>query len=206
MRRMPFNIEVMEKLAKELAFNKDTNTMEFGGNVYIDGKLNGHVLTEYDGAKVEVYYLADDMVIFEVIDTNANDYYGVGYIANDQSDIYGMAYSDINDTLGYFECTLTEGQIQLSYQQYVAETNLPKYYLHELKFMTGSDVYIYLSYPSKNNLVIDSLQDLTTVVKPNTNTRLGFGTGYLYYEGNVWKSSTTNAAITAVEDNVVIID
>lgn len=204
MRRMPFNIEAMEKLAKEIHYNAETNTIEVGGNLYIDGTLKSHVLTEYGGAKVEVYYLTGNMVIFNVIDIDGNHYYGVGYII-DQIVIYGIGYTDQNDTIGYFGCTFTREEIQVDFQRYVSKAELPEYYEHQLK-VTAANTVVYLSYPSKNNLVIDSLQDLTKVVKPNTNTRLGFGTGYLYYEGNVWKSSTTNEAITAVSDNVVLIN
>lgn len=205
MRRMPFNIEAMEKLAKEIHYNAETNTLEVGGNLYTDGIWNGRVLAEYDGAKVEVYYLTDDMVIFEIIDTNGNWYYGVGYIDDKDRWIFGMCYTDSRESIGKIQCNFTNGQIQVWFEQYASEGVLPKYYEHQLKVTTAANTFVYLSYPSKNNLVIDSLQDLTTVVKPNTNTRLGFGIGYLYYEGNVWKSSTTNAKITAIEDNVVLV-
>ena len=205
MRRMPFNIEAMEKLAKEIHYNAETNTIEVGGNLYTDGKWKGHVLTEYDGAKVEVQYLTEDMVIFFVTDTYNERYYGVGYISDDQSSIQGMSFLDSADTLGNFGCVITKGQIQVYFKECMTKEGLPTYYEHQLK-VTAENTVVYLSYPSKNNLVIDSLQDLTQVVKPNTNTRLGFGTGYLYYEGNLWKLSTNKAKITAIEDNVVIID
>lgn len=208
MRRMPFNIEAMEKLAKEIHYNAETNTLEVGGNLYTDGTLKGHLLFG-DGTEMKdlyIYFLNGDMVIFNYIDGGIRTI-GIGclYIPQEKI-IYGIAYDGNNDQGGYVELDFSnEEEIVVNFRPFAQLTGIPKYYEHQLK-VTTANTFVYLSYSSKNNLVIDSLQDLTKVVKPNTNTRLGFGTGYLYYEGNVWKSSTTNEAITAVSDNVVLIN
>lgn len=56
MRRMPFNIEAMEKLAKEIHYNAETNTIEVGGNLYTDGTLEGHLLLG-DGTTYQDLYV-----------------------------------------------------------------------------------------------------------------------------------------------------
>lgn len=207
--------DTLKKLAKEIVYNEESNTIEVGGNLYVDGNFTPHLLKLQDGT-LAFYQLYDDMIVFYAYGGDGADnstishHYGIGYIEygeQDETYVYGIAYRYIDDAIGSIEIySASDNRILITFNQAILQGNEVRYFEHQLKVTTAADTFVYLSYPSKNNLVIDSLQDLTTVVKPNANTRLGFGNGYLYYENNIWKSSTTNAAITAVEDNVVVID
>ena len=72
-----------------------------------------------------------------------------------------------------------------------------KYFRHSLTLTCETDVKFYIDYYSKNNLKVDSLQDLSTITG---NLPFGCGTAQATYTSNVWKIGET--AITAVKDNV----
>lgn len=76
-------------------------------------------------------------------------------------------------------------------------------YNHFITLTSASGNY-YLNYFSSNNLVVDSLQDLTTVTKAKANTKVAVDSTYIIYSSNVWKLAN-NEAITAVSDVVTTI-
>ena len=70
--------------------------------------------------------------------------------------------------------------------------------------LTSANVTYYINYQSSNNLVVDSLQDLTALTKATSGTKVGLGTTYMIFSSNVWKLAN-NELITAVSDIVTTI-
>lgn len=99
-----------------------------------------------------------------------------------------------------------------------------KTYLHTITAI-GATLSISFTYPSANNLVVDSAQDASTVIKPTANeyfpapvvviatNKLSDACNCVYYNGTIWKfamwngTEFTNAeAVTAWQDSVVAVD
>lgn len=80
-----------------------------------------------------------------------------------------------------------------------------KWYRHELVIITDKSDQTFIDYLSPNNLKVDSLQDLTTLVKPTPTTRLSAGNTYFKYENSVWKDKEDNLVVS-VDDNVEVAD
>lgn len=195
-KRMIADVDRIESLLKEVVYNKDANTLEIGGNVYVDGKEQMHDL----GNGVYVKELHGDMALFYAKYEDSH-YYGIGYI--NEYAIRGVGFTDYSDTVGRVEIELsplTLDYYQLADMDYAQQ----KLYEHQLTISTAA-VNFYINYYSTNRLVIDSLQDLTTVVKPNADTKIGLASTYMKYESNVWKLASGDL-ITAVADNVVVVD
>ena len=60
---------------------------------------------------------------------------------------------------------------------------------------------MYLDFYSSSNLVVDSLQDLTTLTKAIKGTKIGVGSTYITYTGSIWQTANSTA-ITSVTDVV----
>lgn len=60
-------------------------------------------------------------------------------------------------------------------------------------------------YYSSNNLVIDSVQNLTKVTKAKNGTTIYLGTGILTFDGSIWKDSPGGNEVTSVSDIVTTI-
>lgn len=224
MRRMPFSADMLDLISQHMVFNKETNTMELGVNVEIDGNAQVNDLTkmqlfysgEIEDATAEAQYNGSVYVLPLYQDEEYPYQYGLLYmqIQNNQTFV-GIGYwntadkgfevsgtSDLSDTLIHVSASMSGSRLSYFYEYYQREFN---YYQHELEITLANNTKIYLNYPSKNNLVIDSLQDLSAVVKPMTDTKLGYGSGYIYRDGQVWKNSD-GTLITSVKDNVEVID
>ena len=99
-----------------------------------------------------------------------------------------------------------------------------KTYLHTITAI-GATLSISFTYPSANNLVVDSAQDASTVIKPTANeyfpapvvviatNKLSDACNCVYYNGTIWKfamwngTEFTNAeVVTAWQDSVVAVD
>lgn len=77
-------------------------------------------------------------------------------------------------------------------------------YRHELTVICTLTTYRG-EYYSSNNLVIDSVQDLTKVTKAKNGTTIYLGTGILTFDGSIWKDSPGGNAVTSVSDIVTTI-
>ena len=223
------NAQVLELISKHMVYNPETNTMELGVNIEIDGNAqvndltkmqlfySGEMSDEVDESTVEtsIYTLP---LYRETLDDEVYEY-GLMFITNDNATFIGVGYwnltnkgfemdcnADVSDILYHVSGNMTStGIIAIMYDSYVTRGNLPQYFHHELEITLANNTKIYLNYPSTQNLVIDSLQDLSAVVKPMTDTKLGYGSGYIYRDGQVWKNSD-GTLITSVKDNVEVID
>ena len=169
-------------LGEFIKYNPETNTVEIGTNMYVDGQWNGHVLTEYDGTKVVIYPLTADMNIFYVLQDEIG-YYGIGYVAYEDTytSILGVALSDGNDIAGNFSCDITNGQLQFDYRQIAGLDDLSTYqtllYEHHIHIKSASEttpVNIRFDISTESNVAIDSIQDLTTYLKNRKVTVSGF--------------------------------
>ena len=195
-KRMIADVDKAESLLNEVVYNKDTNTLEIGGNVYVDGKEEMHDL----GNGIFVKELHNDMALIYVNNADtAIHYYGIGYLVAGYT-FRGIAFEDGGDSAGSIEVDLTNGEVFIGLFAGDAATQR-KLYEHQLTISTQA-VSFYIDYYSTKNIVIDSLQDLTAVVRPNANTKIGLGSTYLKYENNVWKLAS-GELITSVADNVV---
>ena len=63
---------------------------------------------------------------------------------------------------------------------------------------------LYLDFYSSNNLVCDSLQDLTTLTKAVSGTKIAVGATYIVFNGSTW-ATANNTNITSVTDIVTTI-
>lgn len=229
MKRMIANAQILELISKHMIYNPETNTMELGVNVEIDGNAQVNGVTEmqlfYDGeiedatgetqdnGSVYVLPFYKETTVDEVyeyglmfINFGSGTFIGVGYWNLTSKGFEIDATGDISDTFYHISGTLAnDNRFQIMYDSYITQNNLPQYFHHELEITLANNTKIYLNYPSTQNLVIDSLQDLTAVVKPMTDTKLGYGNGYLFYENNIWKNNS-GTLVTAVSDNVEVID
>jgi len=99
-----------------------------------------------------------------------------------------------------------------------------KTYLHTITAI-GATLSISFTYPSANNLVVDSAQDASTVIKPTANeyfpapvvviatNKLSDACNCVYYNGTIWKFAMWNGTefanaevVTAWQDSVVAVD
>lgn len=224
MRRMPFGSEMLELISKHMVYNPETNTMELGVNIEIDGNAQVNGLTKlqllYSGeiedminesqSHGEVYVLPldqqeNDVYQYGILFMRIEDiqtFIGIGYWDTNDKAFEVSGTSDLSDTLIHVSATMSQNRLSYTYEFYTRDFN---YYQHELEVTFADNTKAYFLYPSKNNLVIDSLQDLSTVVKPMTDTKLGYGSGYIYRDGQIWKNNS-GTLVTGIADNVEVID
>lgn len=202
------NVDKIESLLKEVKYNKDTNTFEVGGNFYVDGYIQPSLSYIFQsGQQIAVYTInttenAGEMVLVELMDSPDRNFIGFG--TRDNSGNYSlMAYLYDNDEVGSLQL-IENGSEDIGVDFFPFITTEKSYFEHQLTISTSTESF-YINYYSGNNLKIDSLQDLTAVVKPNANTKLGLGSTYLKYENSIWKLANGDL-ITTVADNVVKVD
>lgn len=230
MKRMVAYSQILEQLAKHMVYNPETKTIELGVNIEIDGNAQVNELIKmklfYSGdienttsestsqGKIYILPLQEDEIIGSnhyqygllCIMDDINTAIGVGYWDASTKDFEIDAHSDSGDCLYHFSGGKTStGIISYIYIKYVREGEIPKYYEHQLTLITAEGGNYFINYPSKSNLVIDSLQDLTAVVKPTTNTKIGAGSTCFKYVNGVWQDLNGNL-LTAVVDNVQVIN
>lgn len=73
----------------------------------------------------------------------------------------------------------------------------PFYFRHSLTLTCGTTATYYIDYYSKNSLIVDSIQDLSTITGKHS---FGCGSAQATFTSNVWKIGEN--AITAVADDV----
>lgn len=114
-----------------------------------------------------------------------------------------------------------ENEIIMNAYAYKSNIKDYKVYRHQLTLHATDGEYTtcFLDIYSSNNLKVDSLQDLTTLLKPNANTlytgvsivTIGMPNLFLKYENNIWQIGEAGEAgdilnpVTSVEDIVTTI-
>ena len=114
-----------------------------------------------------------------------------------------------------------ENEIIMNAYAYKYQIKDYKVYRHQLTLHAtdGEHTTCFLDIYSSNNLKVDSLQDLTTLLKPNANTlytgistvNIGMPNLFLKYENNIWQIGETGESgdilnpVTSVEDIVTTI-
>ena len=118
-----------------------------------------------------------------------------------------------------YEYTLPKKSGTFAFTSDIKET-----YLHTITAI-GATLSISFTYPSANNLVVDSAQDASTVIKPTANeyfpspvvviatNKLSDSCNCVYYNGTIWKFAMWNGtaftdieAVTTWKDSVVVVD
>lgn len=122
-------------------------------------------------------------------------------------------------------CTRNEGasaeENKISFYKIAEKNDIKNVYRHQLTLHATDGEYTtcFLDIYSSNNLKVDSLQDLTTLLKPNTNTiytgistvTTGMPNLFLKYINNIWQIGEAGESgdilnpVTSVEDIVTTI-
>ena len=187
-------IEKIKNLFTSL-WSDDEGNVEVGKELKVDGNAS----------------LLDEIISIDFTpDLFASRTYPLGIAVEpaDQSSFDLICYNDgefisalsSDDVGGFFKLLNSDGTIKT--QHYLLDANnwsqFIKLYRHHLTLTTanGTDCQDYYSH---SNLVVDSIQDLTTITGGHP---FGTGTGYVY-ASSVWKHGTAN--VTAVSDDVQLV-
>ena len=180
-------LEILDKLsplATEINYNKDTNTMEVGGNLYVDGAIDTTQIQMSDDGATISFNLEDNKFSFQ------DDYGNItSLVVKDTSEI--LTDKSVKTLFGN-QSIYGSGNIDL--------------YVHYLSFTINSKIYYGVVY-SSNNLVVDSVQDLTTIMKSDGQI-LALGesdNALIAYVGGIWLDVFDKGNVTAVNDNVKTI-
>lgn len=201
-----FGSEVLEEASKHEPWSKITN-------IFVNDKLKEPILL-YDISNNTPYigYKDSDTILLNNLDGNTN--YTVELIYNQNED--ELTINKAEDEL------LSADNVKTLFgnQSIIGQGNIDLY-RHQLTLnYDGEYETVSLIVYSSSNLNVDSLQDLTTLLKPNSNT-LYFGnttnsitpyTFQIIYDNNVWKTGSIregeekpNNNITSVSDIVTTI-
>ena len=122
--------------------------------------------------------------------------------------------SNINFTLGLIYDGQDTLSISLENQTFLTAADAPKMYRHQLTLnFDGEYGSVSLIVYSSSNLNVDSLEDLTTLLKPNSNT-LFYGntitsvtpyTFQIIYDNNVWKTGPMNEELGKPDSNITSV-
>lgn len=210
----------------------------WGGNAEIDGEL----LLNSGLAPIETYQIGNNANIQVFIERAVQylTYSAIGLLTLTDNQIGYIVIAnytvDDNKKITYFVASSTNKIFSLLSNGYVIFNNLvseddlkelqPKLYRHILTMVAtteeGDPETSIIEYISTNNLKVDSLQDLTTLLKPTANfiyplgpvvnADLGGITDYnhLEYSNSVWKfassaPNTTKINVTSVSDTVTTL-
>ena len=236
MKRM-IDSELIEALGTDIKFDGTGNVI-VGNNLEVDGttKLSGglEVLYSYDfkdniSTRLDVVFARHNH-----FSGTWDDYIGYGYISQ-----FGtrhpciFSYSTNNGTIESFNAiseykiyTLDENKKVARYDIAKAEKCQTKLYRHIITMVAnteeGDPETSIIEYISTNNLKVDNLEKLTTLLKPTANfiyplgpvvnADLGGITDYnqLEYSNSVWKfagsaSNTTKINVASVSDVVTAL-
>lgn len=191
----------------KITYNSDTNTVEIGSNLYVNGDLivEGADKSIFRGAvsflapinvngelqfSINASILLNDNAEYDFIDDNGR----TAHLSIGEDYQEGNILTDTNTkTLFGNQNIYGSGNIDL--------------YRHQLKVKVGENA-VYFVITSSSNLKVTSLQDLTTVTKAtNGYFTLAMRPGetndilLVTYNNNVWGSSI--GAITAITEDVV---
>ena len=198
-------IEKIKNLFTSVWTDKEGN-VEVGKNLEVDGKVqvngeepfvvsgeNVYTAIENNTLKQGVYYYGDEgsyfliLEIFKNEDGTINE--AVGITAVDTTSLMLWHYANGEPTLS----------------QIVTEDEIPNYYRHHLTLTTAGGEE-HQDYYSRSNLVVDSLQDLSTITGKHP-----FGSGENEFkfntQTNLWERWTTSGtdAVTKVVDDVQLV-
>lgn len=184
-------IDFLNSLGDSLKYESSTNTFEIGTNLYVDGKLevnddtifNGNLfsyndseLTFYEGNNTHSSYMSISPLFGNTkLSFNYNDGQDIITIIGLDVSVDANILTDKNTkTLFGNKSLYGSGNIDL--------------YMHNLSLTINGTSYYAVIY-SSNNLVIDSVQDLTTVTKGHGQL-LAIGSNksvaIIAYQGSVW--------------------
>lgn len=130
---------------------------------------------------------------------------------------YTLTYDVQKDTINIIvenEKFLTEDNVKTIFGQDITGTGNITLFRHQLA-LTADEYLCNLEVYSSSNLKVDSIQDLTTLLKPTTNSmyivvsKTGNAiSGRLYYTGSVWKidlGGNSDLNVSAITDIVTTI-
>lgn len=190
MRRMisGASIAKIKALFTSLWADADGN-VEVGKNLHVDGngQVNGNLIV---GDGYGLYYNPSfDMLVLGDMSGDGQSITINGFYYDCASDDTGIASNASYDSNGW-----TDNSSHASLSDLLND----KYYRHHLTIKTTTKT-TYQDYESKSNLVIDSLQDLSTITGNHP-----FGNGVnIVSSSNVWKMD--GEAITSISDDVQLI-
>lgn len=219
-------VELLNKLAPlatEVTYNKDTNTFEVGGNLYVDGNirsndvniLNGtfdiynnslltFYLTDENSERIEISpYIDGPYIEFTSYDDHDNPFVTTLYLTNE-----GATILTDKNTKSIF------GNKSLLKDPEHPENNNIDLYVHYLTIHAGSIVWSGVVY-SSNNIVANSPQKLTTLLKANSQQYYivlhgqDGQCGILYWTNSIWQVDISGQDsllnVTSVSDIVTTI-
>lgn len=199
--------EKSQKAIKELSEHVavENGNVQIGKDLEVDGEAifaGGQVAIGREGLRHDYVlgiYRVNDSGIF------TGTLLGEGMVTEpDKVDFYGLKY--IGDTpngarIGQFIYNLKTGAFESDKSVALGDlAKIAKTFRHSLTLTCGTTATYYIDYYSKNNLLIDSIQDLTTITGGHA---FGCGSAQATYTSNVW--SIGGANLTAVSDVVTTL-
>lgn len=198
--------EVIENASKDPLYGKIAN-------LFKQDETHGQPLLIFDTYLYEMYIgsRSDDLTL------------RINSISGNFTTVVDMTYNNLEDKLEIFyvvDENLTKDNVKTLFgnKSIIGQGNIDLY-MHYLSLTTPSGNY-YFQFISSNNLKVDSLQDLTTLINPTGNINLyitctdtHYNTfGQLRYSNNVWNitgdssiSGATGGNVSAVTDVVKTI-
>lgn len=174
-----------------LKYESSTNTFEFGSNLVVDGDITTNTgFIKSPNGSIEI---SDDNYIY------LNGINDASYITFELADLSGaqMGLTNKNTkTLFGNQSIYGSGNIDL--------------YAHYLKFTVDGTLFYGVVY-SSNNIVTDTLQKLTTLLKPPSSaqkfiplTNYNNECGVLHWSGSIWQVGFSGGGlpITSVSDRI----
>ena len=231
MRRMPLNAEELEKFT--FINGKFGLTDEVLENVSKDSEYC-KIVKAFNANKPVIVY--DESNVELTIGTVNQNVMNLSNLKNNSGTNYQLTYDKANDKLTIVSATenfISEDNLKTIFgEQSLIGTGNIDLYMHELVIShqpadsTEVKYEVYLTYYSSSSLKIDSVQDLTTLIKPSVGKKLygvvlvtrpgepsEFSTGLvgIVYQstigGNVWQvlaanDSTSDIYINSISDTV----
>ena len=188
------NIQFLEDMSEVMKYNSSTNTTEVGSNLVVDEDLyvqTGMILSgnpQNKGGSIDLSI--DNHIYLNGTDTD-NNY--IDFILD-----------------GTIQTALTDKNVKTLFGNSLYGTGNINLYRHQLKVTDYRSIKGIFIINSSNNLVIDSLQDLTTVTKA-TNGYIINGTidaggtltdARLTFNGTTWELSGFTGAFDSITDVV----
>lgn len=203
------NEEVIQNASQDKLYFKIVNEIiKCSKNVKSEPLI---IFDEYNG-NIYVGYVSDDSTAYAT------------YTASNANSILEFEYHGDTDVLNiqlHDEVYVTADNIKTIFGQDITGTGDITMYRHQLTLHATDGEYTtcFLNIYSSNNLKVDSLQDLTTLLKPNANTlytglstvTIGMPNLLLKYENNIWQIGDVGDVgfnlnpVTSVEDVVTPI-
>lgn len=190
-------------------YNSDTNTFEVGTNLYVDGNfsiqanLNTYgAIQSFNDSSLSFYQDNDIQSSYFDISPSFGQY-ELSFAHFDGQAITTTATLKIDGNCNI----LTNINVKTLFgNQSIYGSGNIDLYVHYLSFTINSKIYYGVVY-SSNNLVVDSVQDLTTIMKSDGQI-LALGesdNALIAYVGGIWRDVFEKGNVTAVNDSVKTI-